>query len=280
MRRFRRGHYELLKHLLLWGVLGVGLYMAAVMVFTSFKNNLMFQARPFLPGPWDGDLAAHNWQRGAAIVSRYAFNSVITALIVTALCILLALPVAFALGRYRWFGRQLVLALLLALAYLPGGAAAAITGVTLLKPLLVLDSRIGVVLTQCFTTLPVVIFILALSLEDVPRRLWRMAEADGAGPVAQLRWIAVPLQRDVIAVVSMMVFVASWDNVLLPMVLVRSEAELTIPVGLMRLEGEYVIQWGEMMAGYTMASTLALTLVLGIYLLVRRARRVSYIGLD
>ncbi|MFG0250659.1 MAG: carbohydrate ABC transporter permease, partial [Phycisphaeraceae bacterium JB051] len=54
--------------------------------------------------------------------------------------------------------------------------------------------------------------------------------------------------------VAIMKFLGVWNNVMLPLVVLRDDEKLTIPVGLLRLEGEYVKQWGEMMAGYAIAS--------------------------
>ena len=41
---------------------------------------------------------------------------------------------------------------------------------------------------------------------------------------------------------------------LLPFIIIRDDALLTLAAGLIKLDGEYVKQWGEMMAGYSIAS--------------------------
>jgi len=41
---------------------------------------------------------------------------------------------------------------------------------------------------------------------------------------------------------------------MLPLIILRDDSKLTIPVGLMRLDGEYVKEWGQLMAGYSIAS--------------------------
>ena len=40
----------------------------------------------------------------------------------------------------------------------------------------------------------------------------------------------------------------------LPLVVIRDNAKLPLAVGLLRLEGEYTRNWGELMAGYSLAS--------------------------
>lgn len=51
-----------------------------------------------------------------------------------------------------------------------------------------------------------------------------------------------------------MKFLGVWNNIILPLVIMRDEVKFTVPVGLLYLEGECVKQWGEMMAGYAIAS--------------------------
>ena len=58
----------------------------------------------------------------------------------------------------------------------------------------------------------------------------------------------------IMGTLAIMQFIGNWNNLMLPLVIMRDDELLTIPVGLMRLEGEYVKQWGEMMAGYSIAS--------------------------
>ena len=45
-----------------------------------------------------------------------------------------------------------------------------------------------------------------------------------------------------------------WNDFLLPFIIIRDDALLTLAAGLIKLDGEYVKQWGEMMAGYSIAS--------------------------
>jgi ABC-type glycerol-3-phosphate transport system permease component len=50
------------------------------------------------------------------------------------------------------------------------------------------------------------------------------------------------------------VFISVWNDFLLPFIIMRDDRLLTLAAGLIKLNGEYVKQWGEMMAGYSIAS--------------------------
>ena len=49
-------------------------------------------------------------------------------------------------------------------------------------------------------------------------------------------------------------FISVWNDFLLSFIIMRDDRLLTLAAGLIKLDGEYVKQWGEMMAGYSIAS--------------------------
>lgn len=58
----------------------------------------------------------------------------------------------------------------------------------------------------------------------------------------------------IISVMAIMNIIGVWNNFVLPLVIIRDHARLLLAVGLLRLEGEYTRHWGELMAGYSLAS--------------------------
>ena len=98
------------------------------------------------------------------------------------------------------------------------------------------------------------IFILKQFIEEIPKELFESAQMDGAGHLHQIIRIVLPMSGLILATVAIMKFLGVWNNLILPLVVLRDDEKLTIPVSLMRLDGEYIKQWGEMMAGYSIAS--------------------------
>ena len=66
--------------------------------------------------------------------------------------------------------------------------------------------------------------------------------------------IVVPMSGSILATLAILQFLGAWNNFIQPMIFIADEYKQLIPVGLMRLDGEYVKQWGEMMAGYSIAA--------------------------
>jgi ABC-type glycerol-3-phosphate transport system permease component len=138
--------------------------------------------------------------------------------------------------------------------FLPGTAATLVTLFMLLKGLHLLNSLWALVITSAVGGQVVSVFILKQFIEEIPKEMFESAQIDGAGHVQQIVHVVLPMSGSVLATLAILQFLGSWNSLLLPLVVLRDDPLLTIPVGLMRLDGEYVKQWGQLMAGYAIAS--------------------------
>jgi ABC-type glycerol-3-phosphate transport system permease component len=244
---------ELLKHLIVIGVLCFSLFPLYLMVTISFKDNNQFINNPFLPdSPETWKL--QNWVKGWGTVHNYIASSIVTSFGAVILCLIMAILTSYVLARYRFPGRSIVYYAMIATMFIPGTPATLLTLFTLVKDMgminkLYILSIIGSVGGQV-----VCVFILRQFIEDIPKELFESASIDGAGHIQQIFNIVLPMSGSVLATLAIMQFIGNWNNLMLPLIMLRDDQILTIPVGLMRLEGEYVKQWGELMAGYTIGS--------------------------
>ena len=58
----------------------------------------------------------------------------------------------------------------------------------------------------------------------------------------------------IIGTLAILRIIGVWNNFVGPLLYLRDNNLQVIAVALLRLEGEYTKQWGELMAGYTIAS--------------------------
>ena len=244
---------ELLKHVIVCGVLCFSLFPLYLMVTISFKDNNQFIANPFLPDA-PSTWKMHNWIKGWATVHNYIASSIVTSFGAVILCLFMAILTSYVLARYRFRGRSIVYYAMIATMFIPGTPATLLTLFTLVKDMgminkLYILSVIGAIGGQV-----VCVFILRQFIEDIPKELFESAQIDGAGHLQQIFNIVLPMSGSVLATLAIMQFIGNWNNLMLPLIMLRDDQILTIPVGLMRLEGEYVKQWGELMAGYTIGS--------------------------
>jgi multiple sugar transport system permease protein len=81
------------------------------------------------------------------------------------------------------------------------------------------------------------IFLLRQYFDTIPRDLDQAARIDGAGHLAIIRHIVVPLSLPSIAALSIFLFQASWNDFFWPSIFLQSANNMTLPVGLASLQG-------------------------------------------
>lgn len=240
-----------------------------IMVVVSFKTNEQFINNPFFfdhPSTWQWS----NWSVAWESVSGYIWNSVFVSATGTAITLLIVLMCSYAIARYNFPGKNVVFYMVMATMFLPGTVAALVTLFDLLMRMGLVNSLWALVLMAAVGGQVAGVFILRNFIEDIPKEMFESAQIDGAGHFQQIRHIILPLAAPIISVVVILDFLNSWNNVILPLLILRDDELLTIPVGLFRLDGEYVKQWGQLMAGYTIASVpLLLIFVFAMRLFVR-----------
>ena len=183
------------------------------------------------------------------------WNSVVYAVLSTAGVVLSSVPVAYALARMRWRGRNIVFLLVLATLMLPDQ----VTSVPLyvifvrfhwigsLKPLIVPNF-----LGDAFS-----IFLLRQFFLTIPEELADAARVDGAGEFRILTRVIIPLAKPAIAAVALFQFLYAWNDFFYPLLYAGNNPKtVTLAVGLSQLLGtvnvHYGVLWNILMAGSVM----------------------------
>jgi ABC-type glycerol-3-phosphate transport system permease component len=242
--------HELAKHGLVLFVLLFAFLPLYVMLVISVKDNTQFIHSPLMPTvPFHWE----NWAKGWTLCGRYIANSIFVATLSVIATLVTALLSAYVFARYRFPGKTLLWYLLLALLFMPG-VMNIVPLFLILKKLNMLNSLWGLSALYAVGGQVFCIFVLRNFIEEIPNDLFEAAMIDGASPLQQIKNIVVPMSGSILATLSILRFLGAWNNFIQPMIFISDEYKQLIPVGLMRLDGEYVKQWGEMMAGYSIAA--------------------------
>jgi multiple sugar transport system permease protein len=102
---------------------------------------------------------------------------------------------------------------------------------------------------------------------SVPLELEDASRVDGAGRLATLFRVVLPVSAPGVAAVAMFAFVGSWDEFLFASIFIHSDEMNTLPIGIYSLVGSYgETQWGNLLA----ASTIATLPMFAIFLVLQR----------
>jgi len=213
-----------------------------------------------------------NWIRAYSNVPLhiYLFNSTVTAVTSTAIALLIALPVTYAIVRFQTGGKILPAWILGTYVMPPIVVSLAIFA--MMRVVGLTDSLLGLIIVHAMANLPVAVWLLDGFIRAIPRELEEAAWVDGYSRFDTLRRVVVPLIKSGLVATGIICLILSWNEFLFALILTYSDASHTFPIGISRYEGEHGLQFGEMAAA-------ALTGIIPIYIVVLIFQRYLVEGL-
>lgn len=187
------------------------------------------------------------------LFGRQLANSLVVSLATACVGVLIAIPTAYALARFRFLGKDLGVRTLLASQMFPA-VASAIPLYLILNYLGLLNSRTGLVVCYASTSVPFSIFQLRAAFEAIPVDLEEAAMVDGATRFSAFLRVVLPAARPAIAVTALFAFMGAYNEFILAATLLDKEEMFTLPVMLQRFIGEYDAQWEKFAAGALVVS--------------------------
>lgn len=241
---------ELTKNAILIFIIMMSLFPFYMMVNISLKNNVQFSLNPWFPeAPFHWENYLVGWEKVGPTILNTAFVGITT----TVLTIVLAMIGAFFFARLKMPGSQILFFVFIMLMMYPG-IANLVPTFKLISSLGLYNSYWSIILLgtaggQAFT-----IYVLRNFIEEIPQDLFDAADIDGCSIPKQIWHLAVPMCAPIIGTLGVLKIVSEWNRFVAPLVFIRDNNRQMLAVALLHLEGENVKNWGEMMAGYTIAS--------------------------
>ncbi|HUN38587.1 MAG TPA: carbohydrate ABC transporter permease [Trebonia sp.] len=224
-----------------------GQYVALALYIVFLAFPLLWLLSISLKGPQElasiaPDLIPHHFQwgnYGNALTQqgllRSALNSTIVALASTALTIVVALPAAYALTRFRSRLSGLATGWILVSQLFPV-VLIVIPLFMILRSAHLLNSLVGLTLVYLVWTLPYVLWMLRGHVASLPPGLEEAAAVDGAGRLRTLATIVFPLLRPGIVATAMFAFISAWNEFFFALVMLQGTTQ-TLPLTLAQFVG-------------------------------------------
>ena len=164
------------------------------------------------------------------------WNSVIVGVVSTILVILLAVPSAYAMVRYKSIVNNGILGWILVSQIFPV-ILVMIPLYVLLRYIGLTDSLVGLTLIYVVWSLPFVLWMMHGYVKSIPIELEEAAVIDGANRSQVIFKILMPLLLPAIGASALFAFISAWNEFFFAFVLMKSPALATLQVELARYTG-------------------------------------------
>ncbi|CAN5409375.1 carbohydrate ABC transporter permease [soil metagenome] len=237
------------------------------MVSTSFKTSTYVFTNPpqFIPDP--ATLSNYEQAFATPYFGINFLNSLIVAVISTAISLLVSSMMAYAFARFSFRFKETIFRVLLLGLMIPA-IMLIIPQFILAKNLGLLDSLLGLIVFYVAGSLSLNTFLLRGFFESIPAELDQAMQVDGAGPWRRYWRLALPLAKPGLATATIFTFLACWDEFTLALTLTTNPENQTLPIAikLFAATGNNAVQWGLVFA----ASVIAVVPVIVVFLVFQR----------
>lgn len=223
------------------------------MIISAFKpEQRIFQdltsIKAFLPV----DVTMENFV--TALRNVHMFKYIRNSILYISIIMLVSLPInsmcGYALAKFDFKGKRLVLALILSLMVFPFES--------IVIPLFVLVNKMKMVNTlaglimpfsaRCFS-----IYMFRQFFLDIPDDIIEASEIDGASKLRTFFSIVVPISGPVFATVFILDVVLRWSDFMWPLIITINDNIRTVQIGIQSLFNDTIVSYGTVMAALTLA---------------------------
>jgi multiple sugar transport system permease protein len=261
--RRRRFLMAVARHSVLIAVAVIFMAPFFFIVMTALMTDQQAVTPSFWPRPFQ-------WGNFVEVFTRvpmltYAWNTAQVAVGSTIGILVSCIPVAYALSRMRWRGRQVAFVLVLSTLMLS-------VQVTIV-PLYILWVRLGQIghltplIAPSFLGDAFSIFLLRQFFLTIPEELSDAARVDGASEFQIMTRVIVPLAKPAIAAVALFNFLYNWNDLFAPLLYLGTNPDLwTLTIALSEFQQRHGTEWNLTMA----ASVLFILPVIVLFFLAQR----------
>lgn len=159
-------------------------------------------------------------------IGRSLINSILVAVLTTALVLITGSVVGYALAKMQFKGRQLIFYVIVFTMSLPFQVTLIPNYITMINLHLV-DTFFALIIPFAVSSFAVLMFRQAF--QGLPQALIDAARLDGCGEMSIIFRILWPNIKPTLVTVAILSFIGSWNEVLWPLIVIRNEHLMTMP---------------------------------------------------
>lgn len=178
-------------------------------------------------------------------------NTIVYILLILLFDLLFNSICGYALAKFRFKGRKLILNFVVALMVMPMEA--------ILLPMYIEMSQLGWVNTMAALVVPSIakcfsIYMFYNFFRDIPDDLLEAAAIDGSSPVRTFFKIVMPISKTVYATVFILDFVAHWNDFMWPFLVMTGKEKRTIQLAVQSFFGTQPVHYSAIMASLVVSA--------------------------
>src|SRR5215469_2242145 len=179
-------------------------------------------------------------------------TSLIVGLGTALLALVVAVPAAYALSKYR-LRVTIILVSALIIAQIVPSIVLATSLFIVFHWVHLLNTYPGLILADGTYAIPFAILVLRAFFFALPNELLYAAKADGATEWQTFRLVVIPLGRSAIVTVAVFAFLAGWGDFIFALTVLNGSGIEPITLGIYTYLGNYSTDWGAVMAAAAVA---------------------------
>ena len=212
------------------------------------SNQELLVGNPLVPG-FDSLKANYDtlqaWTQG--LYWRWVLNSLIYSVVSGVLGTLISVAAGYSLAKFTFKGRGAVQGLIMAGLLLPM-ALLTIPLYLMFSQLHLTNTMFAIIIPSCVS--PFGVFLgMVYSRTSVPDEMIEAARIDGAGELRIFFTLVMRLLAPAMVTVFLFIFVATWNNFLLPLLMVSSPQIKPITLGLYGMMSYFNPTYGSVLQG-------------------------------
>lgn len=236
------------------------------MIVSSFKDDAMIfsditSLKAFLPAFKEDVFFNYKEVLAKLPLIKAMLNSLSYIVVIIVLGLIVNSIAGYAFARLKFPKKNLFFSIILAVMIIPAQTVM-LPQFSIIYKLGLSNSYLALILPAI--AIPMYIFLFRQNFMGIPESIEEAAKLDGASAVRTFFQLIVPLAKPVYATVSILVFIAYWNDFVWPVMVISDTSKQTIQMALSSLFSIQPVNYGNVMAGLTLVTIPVLIIFLSL----------------